>query len=158
MSDNACELFCDHHSFDPTHPQRRNVRVAGVRLLRQVFLLVAVCSALLASTFAADAQTAFIFPAQAVGAAAQVLPVAVAIQTAGTLGTIRVLTQGEPNLDFAESTPGTCVVSDTYLSGTCTVNVSFTPKFPGASKGAILLLDQGGQTMAIQILSGTGIG
>lgn len=106
----------------------------------------------------ADAQTAFIFPAQAVGASAQVSPVSVTIQTAGTLGTIQVLTQGTPNLDFAESTPGTCVVSSTYFSGSCTVNISFSPKYPGARRGAILLLDQSGQIMATKILSGTGVG
>jgi sugar lactone lactonase YvrE len=158
MSDSVCGQYCDDDNFDQDHPQRRNIGASGVRLLRQDCLVLAVCGVLLVSTFVADAQIASIFPAQTVGATAQVLPVTVTIQTAGTLGAIQVLTQGAPNLDFAESSPGTCVVSNTYPSGTCTVNVSFNPKYPGARKGAILLLDQSGQIMATQLLSGTGIG
>jgi hypothetical protein len=100
---------------------------SGVRLLQRLFIIVA-CGALTASSSLADPQTTFVFPIQAVGATAQVLPVTVTIQTAGTLGAIQVLTQGVPNLDFTGSTPGTCVVSGTYFSGSCTVNISFNPK------------------------------
>lgn len=165
MRDSVSGQYSNHDNFDRTRLQHsydqhleRRVKFSGVRLLQQLSLVIAACVALTASSSMTDAQTAFVFPNQAVGATAQVLPVTVTIQTAGTLGTIQVLTQGVPNLDFIKSTTGTCVVSSTYVSGSCTVNISFNPKYPGLRSGAILLLDQSGHTMATQILSGTGIG
>jgi sugar lactone lactonase YvrE len=164
MRDNACEKYYDHDNCHPTRLQHssygqhlQQASFSGVRLLQRLFIIVA-CGALTGSSSLADAQTTFVFPIQAVGATAQVLPVTVTIQTAGTLGAIQVLTQGVPNLDFTGSTPGTCVVSGTYFSGSCTVNISFNPKYPGLRTGAIVLLDQSGNTMATQILSGTGVG
>ena len=49
-------------------------------------------------------------------------------KAAGTLGSINVLTQGAPNLDFQYALSGTCSPGTGYSSGqTCTVGVNFAP-------------------------------
>jgi len=78
-----------------------------------------------------------------------------------TLATaIQVLTQGAPNLDFAY-TGGTCAAGTTYTSGqSCTVNYTFTPKYPGQRLGAIVLYDNSATpaNVATTYLSGIGTG
>jgi len=79
-----------------------------------------------------------------------------------TLATaIQVLTMGAPNLDFAYATGGTCSPGQTYTSGqSCTVNYTFTPKYPGQRNGAILLYDNSATPVRIATiyLSGSGTG
>lgn len=79
--------------------------------------------------------------------------------TAGTLATIGVLTQGAANLDFVNAGGGTCSVGTAYTANaTCTVNVSFTPRFAGARYGAVMLEDSNGNQLAKTYLEGTGVG
>lgn len=92
----------------------------------------------------------------AVGGTPQVQTIPVTIQTAGTLGTVKVVTQGAANLDFTLSSVGTCA---TGAGQTCNVSVSFSPRYPGLRFGAIVILDAGdGHIMADQKISGTGLG
>ncbi|GGG73663.1 hypothetical protein GCM10011585_15270 [Edaphobacter dinghuensis] len=91
----------------------------------------------------------------AVGGTPQVQSIPVMIQSSGTLGTVEVLTQGSPNLDFTLATVGTC---STVAGQICNVSVSFSPKFPGLRFGAIVILDPGGNVLASQNISGTGQG
>jgi len=66
-----------------------------------------------------------------VGAAEAFQAVTVTIATAGTPSSIQVLTQGAANLDFTETTGGTCSTTTAYTAGqTCTVNVVFKPRAP----------------------------
>jgi sugar lactone lactonase YvrE len=75
----------------------------------------------------------------------------------GTLGTPKVLTTGQPELDFTLASGNTCVGAVT--SGiTCTVNVSFTPLAPGSRTGAIEILDGNGNVLATTRLYGNGTG
>jgi len=79
--------------------------------------------------------------------------------TAGTLGSTAVLTQGASGLDFANAGTGTCKAGTAYTAGeTCTVNVSFTPKFAGTRYGAAELLDGSGNVIATGYVQGTGVG
>jgi sugar lactone lactonase YvrE len=79
--------------------------------------------------------------------------------TAETLGSISVVTQGATGLDFADAGTGTCKAGTAYSSGnTCTVNVSFTPKFSGTRYGAAELFDGSGNVVATGYLQGTGVG
>jgi sugar lactone lactonase YvrE len=165
MSDNLCEQCCNRNSSNGARLKQflRNCfetkgKASSRRSLPPIFLAIAICAALAAFPCMAATQNSFIFPVQAVGAAAQVLPVPVTIQAGGIIGAIRVLTQGVPSLDFTDSMAGTCTVGATYLPGICTVNVSFNPKYPGLRSGAVLLLDKSGLVMATQILSGVGVG
>jgi sugar lactone lactonase YvrE len=79
--------------------------------------------------------------------------------TAETLGSTTVVTQGATGLDFADAGTGTCKAGIAYAAGnTCTVGVSFTPKFAGTRYGAAKLLDGSGNVIATGYVQGTGVG
>jgi hypothetical protein len=79
--------------------------------------------------------------------------------TAATLGSTTVVTQGVTGLDFTDAGTGTCKVGTAYGAGaTCTVNVNFAPKFPGTRYGAADLLDSSGSVLATGYLQGAGLG
>ena len=79
--------------------------------------------------------------------------------TAGTLGSTAVLTQGAAGLDFADAGTGSCTTngtSHTYDTGdTCTIDVTFTPKFVGSRYGAAVLKDSLGNVIATVYIHGT---
>ena len=61
----------------------------------------------------------------------------VTMAAGGTLGTIYVLTTGQPNLDYTFVPGGTCTTGTLYaVNATCTVNYNFTAKAPGQRLGA----------------------
>ncbi len=79
--------------------------------------------------------------------------------TAGTLGSTSVLTQGAPGLDFNDAGSDTCTSNTVYSSGqSCTINVSFSPRFAGTRYGAAVLKDMNGSVIAIGYVLGTGTG
>jgi sugar lactone lactonase YvrE len=79
--------------------------------------------------------------------------------TAQTLGSISVVTQAAKGLDFTDAGTGTCKAGTAYTAGaTCTVNVSFTPKFAGTRYGAAELLDGSGNVLTTGYFQGTGVG
>jgi hypothetical protein len=88
--------------------------------------------------------------------------VAFTFLTPGVVGSAVVVTQGATGLDFADATSGTCDTNGTsfvYGTGaTCTVNVIFTPGYPGTRYGAVLLEDESGNILATAYLYGTGTG
>jgi hypothetical protein len=85
--------------------------------------------------------------------------VIVTIPNAATLGSIAVVTQGAPNLDFTNAGGGTCTVGTAYANNaTCTVIVNFAPKFAGARYGAVVLGDANGVVVANAYLQGAGVG
>ena len=97
--------------------------------------------------------------ATTVGTQGPTATAALTFTAAGTLELINVLTEGAPNLDFAEATGGTCAIGTAHAIGqTCTVNVIFTPMVPGARYGAVVLQDGSGKTLANVFLQGTGSG
>jgi len=87
------------------------------------------------------------------------IPMTLTFGTAETLGSIAVVTQGATGLDFTNAGGGSCAVGTAYAAGiTCTVNVSFTPKFAGTRYGAAKLLDGSGNVIATGYVQGTGVG
>jgi hypothetical protein len=82
--------------------------------------------------------------------------------TPGAIGSAVVVTQGATGLDFADAATGTCDTNGTGFvysaSATCTVNVIFTPSYPGTRYGAVLLEDGSGNILATAYLYGTGTG
>ena len=93
-----------------------------------------------------------------VGSTGNPTAVTLTFKTAGTLGNIAVLTQGSPNLDFADAGGDTCAVGTAYAANsTCTVNIAFSPKYSGARYGAVMLTDSGANQLAETYLGGTGI-
>jgi sugar lactone lactonase YvrE len=93
------------------------------------------------------------------GTTSSAIPLTFAFDTEGTLGSITVLTQGAAWLDFADADSGTCQSNTVYTAGqTCTVNVTFTPRFAGNRLGAVVLEDNSGNPIATGYLQGTGVG
>lgn len=96
---------------------------------------------------------------QNLGTTSSVIPLSITFSTAETLGSISVLTQGIPNLDFANAGGGTCAVGTPYAANdSCTVNITFTPKYSGARVGAVVLADNAGSVIGTAYLMGTGVG
>ena len=82
--------------------------------------------------------------------------VTLTIASAGTLSSIAVLTQGAPSFDFTNAGGGTCSTGTAYsATATCTVKVTFAPKYAGARYGAVVLQSTGG-VLATAYLQGTG--
>ena len=82
-------------------------------------------------------------------------------QLAETLSTISVLTGGAANLDFYKASGGTCAVGSLYAdNSTCSVNVAFTPKTPGARYGGVTLQLTGSSSpiFTTAYVQGTGFG
>lgn len=93
----------------------------------------------------------------AVGATSAAVPLVFTFDTAGTLGSVSVLTQGITGLDFAGS--GTCSANTAYSAGqTCSVSATFTPRSSGTRSGAVVLRDTSGKAIATGFLSGIGVG
>jgi len=75
-----------------------------------------------------------------------------------TVGSIGVLTQGAPNLDFTDVGDGTCTAT-TYTSATnCTVDVQFAPRFAGLRMGAVVFKDGSGNLLSTTYVHGIGTG
>lgn len=74
-----------------------------------------------------------------------------------TLGTPQVVVQGVAGNDFTLAGGGTCVAG-TSPSGSCTVNVAFTPQAPGLRTGAVKLVDASGNLLTTTLISGIGRG
>jgi large repetitive protein len=92
-------------------------------------------------------------------ASAQPISMIFTLDTAGTLGGTAVLTQGATGQDFTDAGSDTCVAGTAYTAGeSCTINVTFTPKFAGSRYGAVVLNDNSGNAIATGYLQGTGIG
>ncbi|HZY61389.1 MAG TPA: Ig-like domain repeat protein [Edaphobacter sp.] len=123
----------------------------------KIWVALICCLLCLAATPGAVCQAPYVFsPAVPVNSTMFALSIPVTVQTAGTFGRVKVLTQGAPNLDFtdvAEICPSPAIVGQT-----CNVSVNFSPKFPGLRTGAIVILDTAGNVMASRNLSGFGIG
>jgi len=94
-----------------------------------------------------------------VGTASPVTSLIFTFDTAGSLGASAVMTQGAAGLDFADAGSDTCTPNTEYAAGaTCTVNVTFTPRFAGPRYGAVELLDNDGNLFVAANVQGTGVG
>ncbi len=92
-------------------------------------------------------------------AASKTAAVTVSITGAATLGTIAVLTQGAAGLDFTNAGGGTCAAEAAYAANSsCTVEVTFKPRYPGMRYGAVVLTDPKGNRMAVAYVFGSGQG
>ncbi len=79
-----------------------------------------------------------------------------------TVGTPAVVTQGVAGLDFTDAGTGSCTTNGPayeYSGGeSCTVDVIFTPKYPGARYGAVELVNGSGNVIATAYVQGNGVG
>jgi streptogramin lyase len=74
---------------------------------------------------------------------------------AGTLGSIKVLTDGSPNLDFTLAPGSTC--TGAVGVGVCKVNVKFAPIAAGLRSGEVELTDTHGNIVSSVLLHGVGL-
>jgi sugar lactone lactonase YvrE len=94
-----------------------------------------------------------------IGTASPAIPMTFTFDTAGTLGSTAVLTQGATGLDFKDAGTGTCKANTAYAAGqTCTVNVTFKPRFAGNRYGGAVLYSSGGNVIATGYVQGFGVG
>jgi subtilase family serine protease len=92
-------------------------------------------------------------PSEPVGTSGSVQTATISLSGSFTLGSVAVVTQGVPNLDFNYAPGGTCVVGTQYTAGqTCTVNFTFKPTVPGTRMGAINMFDN---TLPMPVLQAT---
>ena len=83
----------------------------------------------------------------------------VTFDSAGSIGGSPVaLTMGAANLDFALVSGGNCKAGIYEAGSSCTVSVSFTPKFAGQRKGGVVLKDEAGVAVATGYMHGFGAG
>ena len=100
--------------------------------------------------------------ATAVGTTSPVLTLYFTFTSGGGGISTSVVTQGAQGLDFANAETGTCDTRGTshvYNPGdTCTVNVTFAPKYAGTRYGAVNLANGTGSVHPTAYLYGTGVG
>lgn len=106
---------------------------------------------------AAHAQSLYTFTGTtAVGAGTAPVPLSVAVTVAGTVAKAEVLTLGAPGQDFTESGSDAC--AGLSLGQSCSVSVTFSPKFPGQRNGAVVLVDGNNNILGTEYLTGVGAG
>lgn len=107
----------------------------------------------------ARAQTLYPFPQTVAVGSMDTESVPVTVTQAGTAAAALVLTGGAPNLDYTLVAGGNCGSGTVYNVGdSCTVAVSFAPRFPGTRHGAVLLVDSGGNVLGEAYLEGIASG
>jgi sugar lactone lactonase YvrE len=78
------------------------------------------------------------FGSQAIGSASSAQALTFSISSGTTVGSIGVVTQGAPGLDFTDAGGSTCTAK-TYSSDTnCTINAKFKPTVAGLRMGAVV--------------------
>jgi len=108
---------------------------------------------IIVATFAAAFGAVASAQTEPVGTASAPQTATVSVSSGFTLGSISVVTQGAPNLDFTFVSGGTCAAGTAYTAGqTCTVKYIFKPITPGLRMGAITLYDN---TMPTPVLQAT---
>ena len=89
------------------------------------------------------------FGSQAIGSPSATTALSFSVSAGTTVGSIAVVTMGAPNLDFTNATGSTCAATTYASAANCTVNVTFTPKFAGLRKGAVVFFSAAGNTGTI---------
>jgi hypothetical protein len=79
------------------------------------------------------------------------------ISAGTTIGSIAVVTNGIPNLDFTDAGTGTCAAGTYSSASTCTVGVAVSPKYPGLRYGAVELFDGNGNILGTHYVSAMGV-
>jgi hypothetical protein len=94
-----------------------------------------------------------------IGSTSAAMSLTFTFDAAATLGSMSVVTQGAPNLDFADAGTGSCKAGSSYNSGDlCRVDVTFTPTRVGTRYGGAVLYDNSENVIATGYLQGTGSG
>ncbi len=138
--------------------QQRFANPAG-RLITSISLLLLFCAALPTQSSAQTAALTF-GGSTAVGATSQPVAVTLVFRANGQAASPIALTGGLPNRDFSVADPGNCTRGVPVVAGqTCTLQIAFSPSFPGVRQGATEVLSLDGTTvLASAPLSGLAAG
>jgi sugar lactone lactonase YvrE len=102
------------------------------------------------------------FGGVAVGSTSPSISLIFTFDTAGKINSPVVVTQGSLFQDFTDAGTGSCTSNGKthayHVGDTCTVDVSFKPRFSGERYGAALLLDGFGHILASAYVYGAGLG
>lgn len=104
-----------------------------------------------------SAQTYTIPGTTTVGLSSSPQIVTVTAQQAGAVATVKVVTQGNIGLDFADA-GGNCTGYTLSVGGSCTENITFTPTAPGIRHGAVVLLDSSNNVLGTTFVNATATG
>jgi sugar lactone lactonase YvrE len=128
-------------------------RVPARRWLRHGFSPLPAILAVVVSCAAASAQVSYTgtvaaqnFGSQAVGSASAATTLIFSIAADTIVGSMAVVTQGAPNLDFAKATGTSCAAQQYASATTCAVNVTFAPRGAGVRMGAVVFYSEAGRT------------
>ena len=141
------------HAFSLFAPRQKTLAIFAGLLLLPVAALAQV-----SYTGTAATQN---FGSQAIGAVSASRTFNFSVAAGTTVGSIGVVTQGAPNLDFAVAAGGTCTAKTYASATTCTANVTFTPKFAGGRMGAVVFFseaDNTGNVLGEVLIYGIGTG
>ena len=98
------------------------------------------------------------FGSVAIGQTSAAATLTATFSAAATIAAPQALMMGGTGLDYAVI-GGTCTAGQNYAVGnSCTVTVTFAPKFAGTRNGAVVLQDQLGNTLGTAYLEGSGTG
>jgi streptogramin lyase len=151
--------FCSAAGTRPRGAESRlRPGLAYLVLILAVLLLSASASAQVTYTGTAATQN---FGSQAVGSASAAVTLNFSVAAGTKVGSIGVLTQGAPNLDFNSATGGTCAAQEYSAAATCTVNVTLKPGHPGLRMGAVVFFSEAGNagiSLGQLLIYGTGTG
>ncbi len=108
---------------------------------------------------APGSSTAFNFGSIPVGQTSAKSTITFTFSLGGSVAAINALTEGAANQDFAALSSGTCQAGQSYgTGGSCTVDVTFSPRFAGTRDGAVVLEDAYGSVISTGYVQGTGTG
>jgi len=139
-----------------SRPLLRNPKSKGVFALAALF-----AGGLLVSGATSGAQAPVTVPATTVGQSSIATTVTVTMTGTGVSASTApaVLTQGIPDLDYVFAPGGSCAASTLYTAGQpCTVNVVFTPLYPGKRDGAVVITSTTGALLGSTLVTGTATG
>lgn len=139
------------------------IRISGLLSVFALMVVVLSVSAGAQTAHFSGTQQTLDFGTVNVGQTSSTASLTFTFDTGGALGAApAVLTGGASGLDFADAGTGSCTVNGTtygYNAGdTCTVDVRFAAKYPGARNGAVVLKDGSGNAIATAYVHGVGIG
>ena len=133
-----------------THPIKFVPAIRWSRVGSSLFLLILAGLLLPAGTWAQVTYTGAAakqnFGSQAIGTPSAATTFSFSVTAGTTVGSIAVVTQGAPNLDFTEAAGSTCAAQTYTSTATCTVNVAFKPRFAGLRMGAVVFFSEANNT------------
>jgi len=132
----------------PSHPLSlvlSKLRPHAARLLAAFAVLLVPAAALAQVTYTGTAANQN-FGSVAVGSTSAPQTFSFSVAAGTTIGSIGVMTQGVPNLDFASASGETCTAKTYTSAATCTLNVTFTATAPGTRPGGVVFFSATGST------------